>query len=83
MSMNHPLALPSIAYLYFVKRQARILGRRAQRSGLHERARHYSFRWDWADGLMREISAEWAEAIKAAEERMRLQYPGWHTIIGP
>jgi hypothetical protein len=53
MSMNHPLAPPSFTYLRFVCRQARILGRRAERSGLHDRARHYRLRRDWAEGLLR------------------------------
>jgi hypothetical protein len=79
--MNHPLALPSIAYLHFVKRQARILGRRAQRSGLHERARHYGFKWAWAQGLLDEINQDWAIAIETAKVAMCQRFPGWHIDV--
>lgn len=46
---------PSLDYLLFVRNQARILGRRAQRSGLHERARHYRLKGDWAKNQLQRI----------------------------
>ena len=65
--MNHPQAPPSVAYLTFVRDQARILARRAERSGLHARARHYRLRGDWAKGLLDEIDQDWAEALEIAK----------------
>lgn len=50
--MNPP---PPLSYLLFVRDQARILGRRAERSGLHERARHYRLQEDWAEGLIQRL----------------------------
>lgn len=41
-------------YLLFVLEQARILARKAQRSGLYERARHYRLQEDWADEQLQE-----------------------------
>ena len=77
-AMNHPQAPPSFAYLTFVRDQARVLARRAQRSGLHERARHYRLRGDWAEGLLRGARS----LIVGALHRALLADQGY-TITGP
>jgi hypothetical protein len=46
---------PSLAYLLFMLHQARILARRAQRSGLHERARHHRLQVDWIERHLQKL----------------------------
>ena len=75
--MNHPQVPPSLAYLCFVRDQARVLARRAERSGLHKRARHYRLRGDWAKGLLEEINEAWQAKMQLWQEHFRQLYPGW------
>ena len=77
MGMNHPQAPPSLGYLTFVRDQARVLSRRAQRSGLHRRARHYRHRGDWAQDQLDAINQDWAVAIETAKVAMCQRFPGW------
>ena len=70
MGMNHPQAPPSLAYLTFVRDQARVLARRAERSGLHERARHYRLMEDWAGGLVRDVRSLLVEALRRAAAQL-------------
>ena len=70
MSMNHPQAPPSLAYLRFVRHQAKILGRQAERSGLHERARHYRLKGDWAEGLLRDVRSLLVDALRQAAAQL-------------
>jgi len=71
---------PSLDYLLFVRNQARILGRRAQRSGLHERARHHRLQQDWAEDQIREWDEEWQAEIRLSQELLRQHNPSWRMV---
>ncbi len=58
---------PPRSYLLFVRDQARILARRAQRSGLPQRARHYRMQEDWARGLLEGLSQTALETEAGAD----------------
>lgn len=59
-------APPSTGYLVFVRDQARILARRAERSGLHERARLYRLRGDWAKDQLQRIYGAFEDFLRSS-----------------
>lgn len=64
--MRYPAPPPDVPYLRFVRDQARVLARRAQRSGLHERARHFRMMQDWAEGHLQKIFGAFQDYLNAA-----------------